>query len=138
MLTRLFKDMMNSKILEQLFPYQNKSTSNTTSSKRALRHIHLGITNRKIDQLERITVTGRCGLNLISHKTKSMDLDDNALKTVGKILLHLSDNILPSMFPDCNAFSNCENSGNKKYLKMFAKQLLLEEAEHGWIIRYLC
>lgn len=136
-LTTLFKDMVNSNVLQELFPCQlMSSSSKSTTKKRSKRHIHLGITNRKMDQLERITITGRCGLNLISPRTKSMHLNDDTLKRIGKVLLHLGNNILPTIFPECEGFSTTgvEWTKGKKYLKMFAKQLLLDPEDEDRLI----
>ena len=105
--------------------YQNKVSDKTSHStnQRAPQLINLGITNRKVDQLPRITLTGRCGLNLISTSTQSMSLSNSALKSIGKLLMYIIDFCIPETpYPD---IFKCSSRYEKNYISLFGKQLLI-------------
>ena len=105
--------------------YQNKVSDKTSHStnQRAPQLINLGITNRKVDQLPRITLTGRCGLNLISTSTQSMSLSNSALKSIGKLLMYIIDFCIPETpYPD---IFKCSSRYEKDYISLFGKQLLI-------------
>ena len=96
--------------------------SNSTNQ-RAPQLINLGITNRKVDQLPRITLTGRCGLNLISTSTQIMSLTKSSLKSIGKLLMYIIDCCIPeSPYPD---IFKCTSSYENDYIIDFGKQLLI-------------
>ena len=105
--------------------YQNKVSYNKSNNtnQRAPQLINLGITNRKVDQLPRITLTGRCGLNLISTSTQSMSLSNSALKSIGKLLMYIIDFCIPETpYPD---IFKCSSRYEKDYISLFGKQLLI-------------
>ena len=99
---------------------QNCSNSN---SERARHLINLGLTNRRIHDLERVTITGKCCPTLISTNTKTMSIPEESKKELGKLLVYIIDNVLPS-----TTLPEVFNSDNKVHNIMstkFGKQLLL-------------
>ena len=60
---------------------------NQNVNQRANQIINLGITSSKIDQLERISITGRVSLNIIESSTSSKFISKRALKELGKLLM---------------------------------------------------
>ena len=101
--------------------------SNQDDKQRASNLINLGLTNRRLDKLRRITITGRVGLNLIETSTKTISLDSNALKGIGRLLMYVIDECLPHT-PYANVFKST-NKYEREYLQLFGKQLLLEGNE---------
>ena len=81
----------------------------------------MGITNRRLHDLQRITVTGRVALTLIATTTKSMSLCPNALKQIGNLVVFLSKSIVPkSPRPEC---FHVTDPNERLYVNQFCKQL---------------
>ena len=77
--------------------------------------INLGITNQKCHAFKNITITGRTALDYIS----TDDLSENALKSIGKLIMYIIDNILPTTtYPD--VFS-IQNEYEREYIGEFGK-----------------
>ena len=96
--------------------FQNKVSDNMSNktNQRAPQLINLGITNRKVDQLPRLTLTGRCGLNLISTSTQIMTLTKSSLKSIGKLLMYIINCCIPeSPYPD---IFKCTSSYENDYI----------------------
>ena len=66
-----------------------------STSDRAPHLINLGITNQKCDQYVRKTVTGRVGLNLIQTSSLKRNLTEDALSSIGSLLMFVNDYCLP-------------------------------------------
>jgi hypothetical protein len=116
--TKLMNEMTNT-LWETLF------SSTPRNSYRAPQLLNLGITNQKCDQYVRCTITGRVGLNLISTKSKKIQLSENALKSIGSLLMFLIDYCLPS-----TSLKNVFDTVDKyelEYIHQFGKQLGLTE-----------
>lgn len=89
--------------------------------------INLGVTNQKIDKLERITITGRVGLNIISHDTKVMQLNKQTLKTIGDLLMLIIDHGIPTT-EYTQSFSTSDKY-ELEYIRKFGQQLCIQEDE---------
>ena len=87
--------------------------------------VNLGLTNRKVDQLERITVTGRCGLNLIQTSTTTHELSHDLLKSIGSLLVYILNYNIPSKV--IHSIFKPSSSYEIKYLRQFAKQLIITD-----------
>ena len=98
---------------------------NQNVNQRANQIINLGITSSKIDQLERISITGRVSLNIIESSTSSKFISKRALKELGKLLMLVIDECLPTS-NICNAFK-IDSKYHRQYLDMFASQLQLDK-----------
>ena len=84
--------------------------------------INLGITNQKCHQFQRITLTGRTALDYIC----TDDLSENALKSIGKLIMYIIDNIFPTTpYPEVFKIQ-CEHE--REYIKCFGQQLHISEA----------
>ena len=103
------------------------SASAVVDENRAKNIINLGLTDRKIDQLERISITGRIGLNLIQTTTQSMRLEPEALRSIAKLLVHINNEILPTT-PYKDVFKLHHNM-EKFYVGLFGRQILLTEEQ---------
>ena len=84
--------------------------------------IDLGLTSRRLHDLERLSILGKCGLTLIQPKTKDRDIPIAALHSIGKLLLFVCDVIFRRHQTHAQAFLE-RNEHEKKYLKRFAEQL---------------
>ena len=58
--------------------------------------INLGITNRRLHDLTRISITGRMALSLISTTTSHMNLSEQALSSIGRLLVYIQKKLLPT------------------------------------------
>ena len=105
-----------------MWPYLLKRGKNSTEI-RAKHLINLGITDQKCHEYQRITITGRTALNLISTTTRDIDLSTCALKSIGNLIMFIINHILPTTkYP--NIFK-IRNKYEREYLNMFAKQLCI-------------
>lgn len=77
--------------------------------------------------MKRITVTGRMALSLISHNTKTMSLSEEALISIGRILVFAQKKIIPQT-PFAHIFK-CGSTIEKHYIILFAKQLGITEED---------
>ena len=105
----------------KFLPIMFNMNLSTDSSQRATYVINLGITNRRLDKIRRVTVTGRAGLNLISTSTNKIHIPDNSLECLGKFLLFVIEKVIPT-----TAYKDLFKTSNpyeKEYLQMFANQL---------------
>lgn len=85
--------------------------------------INLGITDQKIDKQERISMTGRVGLSLISSISNIQKLTQDSLKVIGELLLYVTTQVLPK-----TTFNNIFHTNNKyelHYIREFGKQLCI-------------
>lgn len=124
--TKLMNEMTNT-LWDTLF------SSTPKNSYRAPQLLNLGITNQKCDQYVRCTITGRVGLNLISTKSKKMQLSEDSLKSIGSLLMFLIDYCLPSTSLK-NVFDTIDKY-ELEYIHQFGKQLGLTE-ESG-LLRFI-
>lgn len=91
----------------------------------------MGITNRRLHDLQRITVTGRVALTLIATTTKTMSLCSNALKQIGNLVVFLSKSILPkSPRPDCFRVTD---PNERLYVNQFCKQLHISHEDMNYV-----
>ena len=94
---------------------------------RATNLLNLGITNRKLDQQYRISVSGRVGLNLIQPSTNDRTITTDTLKNIGQLLMYVIDVCLPRT-PFGKEFK-VVTSYEKEYLDLFADQLLITDPQ---------
>ena len=94
---------------------------------RATNLLNLGITNRKIDQQYRTSVSGRVGLNLIQTCTNDRNLNNEVLKNIGILLMYVIDHCIPRT-PFDKEFKEV-SSYEKEYLDLFADQLFITDIE---------
>ena len=107
-----------------LFCYYFQSNRKGLQKKqRAKNVLNLGITNRKIDQQYRVSISGRVGLNLIQSCTKDRCLSNDTLKNIGNLLMYIIDECLPRT-PFEKEFKKVTQF-EKEYLDLFADQLLI-------------
>ena len=86
--------------------------------------INLGLTNMKFDQMERITVSGRVGLKLIQTTTKDMTIPEEALAAIGRLIVHVLDEIIPSSpYPD--VYNICDQ-WEREFIEELANQLHID------------
>ena len=86
--------------------------------------INLGITSRRLHDIERVTITGQAGVTLIASKSKKVDIPDSCLKLIGKFFIYVNDFVLP-MTPFADAFKTSDID-ELKYLRKFVKQLQIQ------------
>ena len=101
--------------------------SNQSSSNRVRYYLNLGLTNRKVDQLEQITITGRSGLNLIQPTTKQHTISSNLLNCIGKLILFILNRNVPCS--TIHSIFKRSSKYQKKYLESFARQLHITSEE---------
>ena len=90
--------------------------------------INLGVTNRMVHKHERISVTGRVGLNLISTSTVVMNLSIATLKSIGKLLMLIVDQCIP-LTPLHHIFKTTDKY-ELEYIRLFGQQLCISD-ENG-------
>ena len=88
---------------------------------RASHVINLGVTDQRCHDYKHITITGRAALDLISTSGNKFCLSDDALKSIGKLLMFVIDHILPTTtYPD---IFKVQNKYEKEYITLFGQQL---------------
>lgn len=75
--------------------------------------------------MQRITVTGRVGLSLISESSSKQQISVQGLKVIGQLLLYISREILP-LLPDPRCFDVKDNI-EREYVDLFCSQLQISE-----------
>lgn len=98
--------------------HQDKKQDN---SDRAPHLINLGITNRRLHDLRRTTITGRVALSLISPSTSNINIPQSALKNIGCLVVFLSKYIV-SNTPKGDCFK-IKHPIEREYVEMFCRQL---------------
>ena len=96
-------------------------TSFQPDTGRAKHVINLGITNMKVHQHKRLSITGRQGLSLISPWSKSMQIGNSALSYLGSFLMFLVKEVIPRT--GFSQMFNHKHDCEKEYLQLFARQL---------------
>ncbi len=99
-------------------------SSRPNLQQRAKYVINLGITDQKIDKQERISMTGRVGMSLISSTSNVQSLCQDSLKVIGKLLLYVTTQVLPK-----TTFNNIFYTNNRyelHYIREFGKQLRID------------
>ena len=102
-------------------------STKTAKTSRAEYVLNLGITDQKVHQHKRISITGKSGLQLISTSKKSTKITEEAMSEIGKFLMYIIKNVIPTTCSP-NIFEPshpCE----KEYLELFAKQLNLYDKD---------
>ena len=58
---------------------------------RAKHVINLEITNRRLHDIERVTITGQAGVSLIASQSKKENIPDSCLNLIGEFLIYVND-----------------------------------------------
>ena len=97
-----------------------------SSNKIQAKHvINLGITNRRLHDIERVTITGQAGVSLIASQSQKVNIPESCLKKIGEFLIYVNDYMLPKT-PFADVYKT-QNEDELKYLEMFAEQLKLDK-----------
>jgi hypothetical protein len=100
-------------------------SNHSTSQQRAKYVLNLGITDQKIHKQERITITGRVGLDLISSMSKKQSLSQDSLKLIGELLLYITTKVLHKT--TFNDIFYTTNENELYYIREFGRQLLIKK-----------
>ena len=74
-----------------------------------------------MDKLERISITGKCGLNLIETQTKNVCINNRSLLSIGRLLIFIKRYVFPLTTLSSTLAS--KSSIEAKYVDKFARQL---------------
>ena len=97
-------------------------------SSRAHHVINLGVTDLKVHQHKRTSITGNQGLSLISTWSKKVKITHDAKTELGKFMQYMINDVIPNTtMPD--SFSSNITSIDQEYLQLFAKQLNITNNE---------
>ena len=96
----------------------------TNKGDRVSHSLHLGLTNRRLHDLDRLTITGMCAPTLISTKTKMITISNSALKKLGRLIVFILRQVIPEFKMYSYGCNDCPKA--RELIAKFGLQLGLQ------------
>ena len=121
---RKFQQEME-KLANHVFPVFFQSDKQ--DHQRAMHLKNFGITDQRVDKLQRITITGRVGLALISMDTKERKVSVDSRKGIGNFILYIIKEVIP--YTGYGSLFQTTDKYELEWIRKFAEQLLVTDEE---------